>query len=281
MMVQIMLEGDVSKSWLAGDNSQILPTETQKNTCYAIALKADFDCIELYGLALARDILQRHAHIKTVTLDMTERLWDRVMVGGKPHNHVFSAPVDQTKRTCHLVMQRGREDAASLTSGMCDIKLMKTAQSGFAGYIKDEYTNLQPVGGATSTIKDRIMCTLLEASWDYSSIPSVGFPATNAAVFELLVELFAGPADRGVFSKSVQETAYNMCVAVLRKFPEISAVTLITPNIHHYVYPLDPFGLSNPTSSGDRSCMALQATDCNTTASGRIETRVSRPGAHL
>ncbi len=57
MVVSIMLEGDVAKSWLTGENSQILPTETQKNTCYAIALETDFRCIEQYALALGRDIL--------------------------------------------------------------------------------------------------------------------------------------------------------------------------------------------------------------------------------
>jgi hypothetical protein len=43
MVVQIMLNGDVSLSWTKGDNSQIVPTETQKNTCYAIALQLNFN----------------------------------------------------------------------------------------------------------------------------------------------------------------------------------------------------------------------------------------------
>jgi hypothetical protein len=88
------------------------------------------------------------------------------------------------------------------------------------------------------------------------------------------LELFSGPASTGVFSKSVQETAYAMCVEVLRKFPDVSSVSLITPNIHHYPYPLEQFGLRN-------SNVVFQSTDCHTTASGRIETRVSRPAARM
>jgi urate oxidase len=42
MVVQLMLRGDVSLSWTHGDNRQIVPTETQKNTCYAIALQHHF-----------------------------------------------------------------------------------------------------------------------------------------------------------------------------------------------------------------------------------------------
>jgi len=37
--VNIMLSGAVSDSWTKGENHQIVPTETQKNTCYAIAAK--------------------------------------------------------------------------------------------------------------------------------------------------------------------------------------------------------------------------------------------------
>ena len=47
--------GDVQKSWLSGNNSQIVPTETQKNTCYAIALQHEFDCPEDYATILGKD----------------------------------------------------------------------------------------------------------------------------------------------------------------------------------------------------------------------------------
>ena len=40
--------GDINASWLEGLNHQIVPTETQKNTCYAIALKTDFGCVVYY-----------------------------------------------------------------------------------------------------------------------------------------------------------------------------------------------------------------------------------------
>ena len=79
MIVSIMLEGDVSKSWLTGDNSQILPTETQKNTCYALALQTDFRSIEQYGLALGRDILARHGHLAAADIEVAERVWKRVV----------------------------------------------------------------------------------------------------------------------------------------------------------------------------------------------------------
>ncbi len=65
-----------------------------------------------------------------------------------------------------------------------------------------------------------------------------------------------------------------MCTEVLRRFPEVASVHLVTPNIHHYVYPLEQFGLKNDN-------IVFQSTDSHTSASGRIETKVTRPAARL
>lgn len=270
MVVKIMLEGDIKESWLTGENHQIVPTETQKNTCYALALENDFDCLETYGIALGRDMLARHSHLTTVKLEMLERIWTRVDVQGKQHNHVFTSQAGPTQRSCSMSITR---DSVQVTSGVLDIKLLKTTQSGFAGYIEDKYTNLKPVG-APGGSPDRILATSLTATWTYSKIPSVGFKNRNEAIFQRLLETFSGPADKGVFSKSLQETAYNMAVSVLRSFDEVDAVKLVTPNIHFYTYPLEQFGLKNDN-------VVFQSTDSNTTASGRIETLVRRPSARL
>lgn len=270
LLVKIMLEGDVSLSWLQGENQQIVPTETQKNTCYAIALQTEFDSAEDYAISLGRDILERHKHIHKVSLDIAERIWERVNVNGVPHNHVFHAARDPVKRSTHVVVTR---DSAKVSSGVFDLKLLKTTQSGFAGYIQDKYTNLQPVG-VPGADPDRIMSTELEAKWSFSNKPSAGYKETNQKVLDTLLEIWSGPADVGVYSKSVQETAYNMACTVLQRIPEVESVYLATPNIHHYTYPLKNFGLTNNN-------VVFQSTDCHDTASGRIETRVSRANARL
>lgn len=268
MVVKIMLEGTISRSWLEGENSEIVPTETQKNTCYALAMKTQFDSIEDYGLALGRDMLERHAHINCVNLHITERIWERATVGGRAHSHVFVSSPSPIRRLCRLKVPRGA--AAQVTSGVSDIKVMKTTQSGFMGYIKDQYTTLKPVGAGGSA-PDRIMCTEMVAEWSYTEgrAPEGRFVAVNQKVFDTLISTLAGPADRGVFSKSLQETAYKMAVAALETVPELSKVYLATPNVHFYPYNLAPFGMSNPN-------VVFQSTDCQSTASGRIVTTVSR-----
>eukprot|EP00052_Salpingoeca_macrocollata_P001317 m.24935 g.24935 ORF g.24935 m.24935 type:complete len:301 (-) comp11284_c0_seq1:316-1218(-) len=270
MQVKIMLEGNVKDSWLTGENHQIVPTETQKNTCYALALQTDFDCAEDYGIALGNDMLARHKHIDRVKLEIAEKKWDRVKVFGSEHNHSFQCAKDATKNTCFVEVTR---HGATVSSGVCDVNLMKTTQSGFKGFIQDKYTNLQPVGAGSSS-PDRIMCTQLTTNWKFSRKPASGYAVANKAIFQTLLENWAGPPEDGRFSKSVQETAYIMATAVLDQFPEVESVYLATPNIHHYTYPLEQFGMKNPN-------VVFQSTDCHTTASGRIETRVSRTRSKL
>jgi urate oxidase len=267
MMVKILLEGNerVDKSWFTGDNSGILPTETQKNTCYAVALKAEFTSIEDYGQTLGLDILERHDHISKVYIEIDGKEWNRVEIDGIPHNHVFAAAREPVKRKCVLVITRS---SASVTSGIFDMKLMKTTQSGFAGFIQDKYTDLKPVG-PDSDNPDRIMCTELDASWTFSSPPWGDFNRVNASIINTLLKDWSGPPDTGIYSKSVQQTAYKMATSVLSQFLCVREVLLITPNIHHYTYPLQNFSLKNNN-------VVFMPTNCHENASGLIETRVVR-----
>ena len=52
-------------------------------------------------------------------------------------------------------------------------------------------------------------------------------PQIAQSVEDTLVRTLVGPADTGVYSKSVQETLYNMGQAVLEAEPSISSVLLL------------------------------------------------------
>src|SRR6266700_2335633 len=49
LTVQILLEGDFETSYSAGDNSRVLPTDTMKNTVYALAKREGLSTIESFG----------------------------------------------------------------------------------------------------------------------------------------------------------------------------------------------------------------------------------------
>ncbi|HET9555834.1 MAG TPA: urate oxidase, partial [Actinomycetota bacterium] len=52
--VGVTLSGDMADVHLTGDNANVVPTDTQKNTVYAFAKEAPVGEIEEFGLRLAR-----------------------------------------------------------------------------------------------------------------------------------------------------------------------------------------------------------------------------------
>lgn len=279
MVVQTTLFGSVQKSWLSGDNSQIVPTETQKNTCYAIALQHDFDCPEDYATMLGKDFLTRHRHLNMVEVRVQSRRWDRVnTTKGDAHNHAFTSCPEPLTATCKVVVSRltgrGNDFSVNVSSGVKNLRLLKTTQSGFEGFIVDKYTTLKPVGsGAGSVSSTRMFSTEMTGEWSFSDAPTGGYANANRRIQQLLVTQFAGDRPDGVFSKSLQETTYKMCTTVLNAFPCVENVHLITPNIHFYRWEGEQFNLMNDN-------VVFQSTDPGTTASGRIVTTLSRSRTH-
>ncbi|CEM08623.1 unnamed protein product [Vitrella brassicaformis CCMP3155] len=260
--VETLLEGSFLEAYTHGDNGRIVPTDTVKNTTYVIAKKSNFDSIEDFGLALMRHFLSRHSHIDRVTVTLTEKLWNRLTVSGKPHEHVFSATGPE-KRVATCV--GSRSGPYSVTSGIEDLKLMKTTQSGFEGYIVDEYTTLPPA-------KDRIFCTKVDAKWTYGApLPEGQFHLLHDKIRDSMMEVFAGPPEGGEYSPSVQETMYKMGLRAMEVCPSVQSVKLVLPNIHHFPFDIGRFGLTNQQE-------ILYPTD---DPSGLIECEVTRARARL
>jgi urate oxidase len=276
MLVNVTLSGEVQHSWLKGENHQIVPTETQKNTCYANALKSSFDCCESYAIELANDLLSRHSHLSTAIIEINERQWTRVVGrNGENHEHAFYTSPHPDRWWCKVKLERtGFSSQTSYTttviSGLKDLTLLKSTKSGFEGFIKDKYTDLKPV----TEHQNRILSTVMDARWKYTSAPTQGFKAAREAVKETLIQEFAGPAPSGRFSRSMQETAWKMGTEALNENAAIKEIFIETPNVHYYCYPLSKFGLENQN-------IVFQSTNPDTTASGRIETHVTRQQSKL
>lgn len=282
LIVKIMLSGVIHDSWEKGMNGQILPTETQKNTCYAIACETSYTSPEDYAVALGSDILKRHHHIMGINIDIVERKWERIRSPLTPdgHPHAFVSARDPVKHTASVSLSgdgSGASTVEKIVSGVCDINILKTAMSGFEGFIKDKYTNLVPVGSSPEAASSsRLLCTQLSASWVVSKSRQ-NKKKDNTEIFSTLLQTWVGPAS-GTYSRSLQETAYNSATAVLMKHPYVDEVRLETPNIHYYNYEehLKKFGVESRENEE-----VFQSTDPHYTASGRIVTHLYRKSSPL
>lgn len=225
LTVGITLWGDYDRVYTAGDNTGLVATDTMKNTVYVIAKKTKFDSLESYGLKLSAHFLEKYPMLNAVKVDLQEHPWARVEVGGQPHQHGFvRARSDYHTANVHRTRQG---NVVQVESGIRNMVVLKTTQSGFVGFLKDQNTSLPD-------IPDRLLSTSVSADWRYTTTP--GEDTDFNSIFEVvrasLLDTFFGPANTGVYSKSVQETMFKMGSDVLKAVSSVADVTLDMPNIH-------------------------------------------------
>ena len=229
LTVKIAFVGDFTEAHTVGDNSTVRPTDTMKNTVYALAQETpDIEEIEHFALRLADYFLTHNPAAARVICEIAEHTWIRMNIGGVPHPHSFTKGGNE-KRTVKVDASR---DIVTVTSGVTDLVILKTAQSGFAGFPQDRYTTLPET-------TDRIFATSVTADWLYVR-PDAATGDAWRGVQQTLLETFAGHD-----SLSVQHTLYAMGAAVLEKYPDIAEISLSLPNIHCLPVDLARFGLPN------------------------------------
>ncbi len=230
MNVSVALAGDFTDTHMTGDNSKVVPTDTQKNTVFAFAAD-DIGEIEDFALRLARHFVDDFETVTCARVSIEEFAWSRL------GEHAFERAGDARRVTTVF----HTTDATSVVSGIAGAVVLKTTDSEFHGYLKDRYTTLPET-------RDRIMATSLAARWRFSptlSLPQGGRGLEWRHSFEeatrQLKQTFAGH-----YSLSLQQTLYEMGKAVLMACDEIVEVRLSMPNKHHFVVDLKPFELENP-----------------------------------
>ena len=67
--VDIKFQGDFDPVYTEGDNSKVLPTDTMKNTVYALAKRDGLASIESFGQMLARHFLANNFQVKRVRIN--------------------------------------------------------------------------------------------------------------------------------------------------------------------------------------------------------------------
>ena len=228
LTVSTSLRGELAATHLTGDNAAVLATDTQKNTVFAFAKEAPVGEIEDFGLRLARHFVATQENIDGARILIDEHGWDRITVGGAPHDHAFSRGADERRTTAVTV----QGDHAWVVSGVDGLVVLKSTGSEFHGFPRDKYTTL-------AETDDRILATAVTARWRYTGT-DVDWASSAGEIRQLLLETFATK-----HSLSLQQTLYAMGEAVLLARPEVAEVRLSLPNKHHFLVELSPFGLKN------------------------------------
>lgn len=239
--VTSQLRGDFEAAHTEGDNSHVVPTDTQKNTIFAFA-KDGIGSPEALLLRLADHFTGEFDWVTGGRWAAEQYRWSRI----NDHDHSFYRSGPET-RTAVLVRDG---DTDTMITGFYGLTVLKSTESGFVGYPKDKYTTL-----AETT--DRILATDIATRWRYNST-DLDFNAVYADVRSIMLDTFT----QG-YSKALQHTLYQMGEAVIGAHPEIDEIKFSCPNKHHFVADLSFCGLDNPNEvffAADRPYGLIEAT---------------------
>jgi len=231
--VETLLTLNNHKDYETGDNSDIIATDTQKNTVYILAKKFGISNPEEFGLLLANHFISKYPWVVAAKVSITAHPWQRITdTAGRPHNHAFvSSPT--ALRVAGVFLSRGKIPVVS--AGLRNLRVLKTTQSAFVNFVSDEYRSLPDMS-------DRLFSTIVTADWTYSYVSSeLDFDKSFSTIQDSILEVFAGPADKGIFSPSVQNSQFLTQKMILEKIPQIEKISMSYPNVHYFGFDFSKF----------------------------------------
>lgn len=228
LSVDVLLQGDFADTYTEGDNSKVVATDSIRNTVYVVAAEHELQDIESFARDLSSHFLKTYAHVDKATVSIAEDLWQRIDYNGAPHPHAFYGAGGEKRFT---QATQTRSDL-SIVSGIDDLRLVKTTDSEFVGFVRDRYTTL-------AEVKDRIFGTTVQARWLFAS-PNNDFNHCYKLIRSAIFDVFATH-----MSLSVQQTMNEAGQKALACCACIKEITLTMPNQHRIPFNLKPFGLEN------------------------------------
>jgi urate oxidase len=230
--VSTSLRGDYAAAYTDGDQAEVLPTDTQKNTAFAYAKIHGISSPEDYAIALGARFLDAAPKTYSAQVRVEQYGWDRIPVGPDGHDHAFTRRGGAVRTTMVTVQGRGAQQRVWVVSGLRDLVLLKSTGSEFKGFLKDEYTTLPETD-------DRILATSLSARWRYAGT-TIDWNSAYDGIQATLLETFAT-----TYSRALQETLFVMGRRVLEISEDVAEIRFSAPNKHHFLYDLAQFGIEN------------------------------------
>lgn len=231
--VETTIEGDFDRAYTHSDNSNVIPTDTQKNLVYVVAHEnTEWRSAEEYATALVERLL-RYGAVRRAAAGVRETCYERVAVGGQAQPLAF-------RRLAHVRTARAarsRDGPLVLWGGIDNYVLLKTAESGFVDYHRCSHTTLQPKA-------DRFFATSCKIEWRFASLRVV----KQADEVANTVRAALDKAFATLYSPSVQATQYWAASAALDAAPEIVEVSVEMPNLHILPLQLSAAGVPSDAS---------------------------------
>jgi urate oxidase len=247
LTVTVELQGDFEATHLAGDNTGVVATDSQKNIVYGLARSEPPGAPESFALRVAGYLVDEYESVDRARVDVEAATWAPLQADA------FRRDGGSVRTATGVVTAKGERH---VMGGLRGLALLKSANSAFTGFLRDRWTTLPETD-------DRILASSVAAGWRFSSL-EVDFDEQHGQATDAISEAFARHR-----SESLQQTLYEMGEALLNACPAVAEVRLSMPNLHHLLVDLSGVGLDNPN-------LVFHADD---RPYGLIEGVLVRPGA--
>jgi urate oxidase len=221
LTVDVMLEGDFDAVHTEGDNTGLVATDTMRNVVYALAADRPLDSLPDFAEALVEHF-RAYPSVTGALVRLREHPWRRL----RPH--AWERGTGGTR------IEEVRADPGGMghSAGIEDLLVLRSSGSAFEGFDRDRFTTLPETD-------DRILATVVTATWDYSDASGELEPEWGRVRDTLLASF----TDH--HSPSVQFTLHRMGEAVLESHPQVERIRLSLPNRHHLPFDVARFGIED------------------------------------
>ncbi|KAI7823997.1 uricase [Kickxella alabastrina] len=266
--VLCLLSGSAfAPSYTKGDNRLVIATDSQKNTVYYLAKTLPAATLlvpELFAMEVATFMVQKYKHVTECRVKVTTRPWERMQFEGAAHRHSF---VREGKEVRWAEAVNNESNGCRVVGGFLDLEVLKTTNSSFTGFWRDELTTLPEMA-------DRMLSTKVQCQWqftlrDTAQLRRLPYDSIYQGAKHHTLDVFAND-ERSWVHASVQSTLYVMADRILRQFGVVDDVYYALPNIHYFPVDLGKLGLRNLAEDAE---VYMPLAD----PSGLITATVSRP----
>ncbi|HKW78331.1 MAG TPA: urate oxidase [Candidatus Limnocylindria bacterium] len=210
-------------SYTAGDNTEVVATDTMKNFVYATAADFTGTTLEAYVTFLGRRLLTTYPQMERIRVTATEVPLDAGHAESASSDVVFRMTRGDTALAHADFAREGKDIAMThMRSGIEGMRLLKITGSSFAAFARDSYTTLPELA-------DRPLTVVLDTHWQHADARAFSGEGPGhvdvGAARELLEHTF-----HDFNSKSIQELVHEIGRRMLKEFPSLSAVEFSAQN---------------------------------------------------
>ncbi|KAF4326253.1 hypothetical protein G195_000249 [Phytophthora kernoviae 00238/432] len=227
--IKVAVQGDeFLPSFIEGDNSRVVATDSMKN--FILVHAADYTGASVEGFLayVSQRFLETYPQMSKVQMTADQIPFEDVPVrreGSLRASELVFRYSQNERATAAIEAQRNgsRVELSNHFSGVADIRLIKVKGSGFAGFVKDEYTTLPETW-------DRPLFIFLNINWRYEDPRDGMDDQRERYVAAEQVRDVAAAVFHTCRSASIQHLIYQIGSRLLRRFGQLSEVSFESNN---------------------------------------------------